>query len=200
MAKRSKGANSNSLSSIVDRIQTKFPNFLLGITILILIAVLGSLLFKEDETKMSPAKKIAEFITGQKEGKDGDQNIRTYTVKEGDYLWMIAEEAYGSGFNAYDIATANKIDNPDIIQPGQKLTLPKVEARAPTRGDLTPAGSTETAVVQTKTYVVKEGDYLWRIAETAYGDGMMWGAIASANNIANPDLIYPGTTLALPGK
>ncbi|NLU24036.1 MAG: LysM peptidoglycan-binding domain-containing protein [Clostridiales bacterium] len=47
----------------------------------------------------------------------------------------------------------------------------------------------------TVTYVVKTGDTLWDIAQT-YGTTV--SAIVAANDIANPDLIYPGEVLLIP--
>ena len=48
----------------------------------------------------------------------------TYTVVAGDYLWEIAIRAYGDGYKWVEIARANKLVNPDIIHPGNVLTLP----------------------------------------------------------------------------
>jgi nucleoid-associated protein YgaU len=56
-------------------------------------------------------------------GHDGGQ---TYTVEQGDTLSSIAEHFYGDA-NAYmKIWEANrdKLDNPDVIQPGQELFIP----------------------------------------------------------------------------
>ena len=49
-----------------------------------------------------------------------------------------------------------------------------------------------------KTYVVKSGDTLWHIAERFYQDGASYKRIVEANQISNPDLIYPGTELVIP--
>ncbi|MGH3532840.1 MAG: LysM peptidoglycan-binding domain-containing protein [Mycobacterium sp.] len=49
---------------------------------------------------------------------------RTYTVVSGDTLWAISERFYGDGSKYQVIADASGIDNPDLIQPGQVLTIP----------------------------------------------------------------------------
>ena len=49
---------------------------------------------------------------------------RTYTVESGDSLWAIAERFYGDGSKFQVIADASGIPNPDLIQPGQVLTIP----------------------------------------------------------------------------
>ena len=49
---------------------------------------------------------------------------RTYTVESGDTLWAISERFYGDGSKYQIIADASGISNPDLIQPGQVLTIP----------------------------------------------------------------------------
>ena len=49
---------------------------------------------------------------------------RTYTVESGDTLWAISERFYGDGSKYQVIADASGIANPDLIQPGQVLTIP----------------------------------------------------------------------------
>lgn len=51
---------------------------------------------------------------------------RTYTVKKGDSLWAIAKKYYGDGSKWPRIFDANrsKIKNPNLIYPGQKLSIP----------------------------------------------------------------------------
>ena len=58
------------------------------------------------------------------------------------------------------------------------------------------AGSTST-----KTYIVAKGDSLSKIAKREYGDANQWRRIYEANKdlIKDPDLIYPGQELKVPG-
>ncbi len=64
-------------------------------------------------------------------------------------------------------------------------------AQAPQQAP-TPAGDT---------YVVQKGDTLWDIARQLYNDPLYWQRIWNQNPfIANPNRIFPGDTLALPGK
>ena len=52
------------------------------------------------------------------------QAAGSYTVVSGDSLWAICRKFYGDGSLAYKLATANGIQNPDLIYPGQVLTMP----------------------------------------------------------------------------
>jgi cell division protein FtsB len=47
----------------------------------------------------------------------------TYTVKEGESLFIIARKIYGNGFKYDQIVADNKIADPDRIMPGQKLVI-----------------------------------------------------------------------------
>lgn len=48
----------------------------------------------------------------------------TYTVKEGETLWSIAESKYGSGFEWQKIAAANKISDASRLEKGTALVIP----------------------------------------------------------------------------
>jgi len=54
------------------------------------------------------------------------QASRTYTVQPGDTLWAISERIYGTPADAQWIFQVNRsvIQNPNLIFPGQRLTLP----------------------------------------------------------------------------
>lgn len=61
-------------------------------------------------------------------------------------------------------------------------------------------GGSSTAPSSKKTYTVKKGDSLSKIAKAQYGDAKQWRKIYEANKgmIANPDLIQPGWVLTIP--
>lgn len=68
--------------------------------------------------------------------------------------------------------------------------------------DVTSGSSTTAGTAGTRTYTVKAGDSLSKIAKSEYGAADSWQAIYDANRdkIANPDLIHPGQVLTLPRK
>jgi LysM repeat protein len=47
--------------------------------------------------------------------------------------------------------------------------------------------------------IVQPGDNLWTFAQRYLGDGSRYPEIARLNGITNPNLIYPGQRLAIPG-
>jgi LysM repeat protein len=54
------------------------------------------------------------------------------------------------------------------------------------------------AVTEGKTHTVQSGDTLWGLAKKYYGDGSQYPKIASANSIANPNVISVGQVLMIP--
>ena len=119
---------------------------------------------------------------------------KTHQVQVGETLWSIAEEYYGSGYNWVDIAQANNLNNPDQIETGQEMTVPKTAVIQPMMAETTVFGP----AIETEQYEIQKGDHLWGIAVRAYGDGYQWVKIAQANNIDNPDLIEEGNFLNIP--
>ncbi len=61
--------------------------------------------------------------------------------------------------------------------------------------------STGTVAFAADNYVVQSGDYLSKIAKQEYGDEAKWEIIYEANkdSIKNPNIIYQGQVLAIPG-
>lgn len=71
--------------------------------------------------------------------------------------------------------------------------------------ETTDAAATDAATdapSETVSYTIERGDCLWNIAKEHLGDGFKWQEIYELNSNVlgtNPDLIYPGTTIQLPG-
>ncbi len=80
-----------------------------------------------DQELIIPQSEVKEPVelptTGVAEAISGD----THTVQKTDNLWEIAVRAYGDGYQWTKIwyANENLVKNPDIIQPGQVLSLPR---------------------------------------------------------------------------
>ena len=73
----------------------------------------------------------------------------------------------------------------------------KVDAEAAAAAGA-PAAAPAPAAPAAQTYTVVRGDTLSAIAKRFYGKASEYRKIASANNIANPDLIHPGQVLTIP--
>lgn len=106
------------------------------------------------------------------------ENVTYYTVQRGDNLFRIGLQF---GVSWVEIAEANGIVNPNNIYAGQVLKIP-TSAPGP-RPEFT--------------HVVKQG-------ETVYSISVQYGvpaaAIAEANNLQEPYVIYAGQTLIIPGN
>lgn len=100
------------------------------------------------------------------------KNSSYYTVQSGDTLSGIASEF---GLTTSVLASINHISNPNLIYPGQTLTL------------LSKRSSTSY-------YTVKNGDTLSKIASEF---GLTTSVLARVNHITNVNLIYPGQILKL---
>lgn len=110
------------------------------------------------------------------------QNVVSYTVKRGDTLSKIASW-YGT--TVEQIVALNHIQNPNLIYPGEVLQIQVTTSDKP---------NTEPSSTTSTTYVVRRGDNLWNIARR-YGTTI--NSIVMLNNIANPNLIYPGQVLLI---
>lgn len=140
----------------------------------------------------SPPQASPTPPTGLRQGQ-------TYTVQEGDTLWALAENVYSSGYNFVDIATSNGIANPDYIQVGQKISIPTVQPKQATVGDITSqAAMTKAESSISPTHTVVQGECLWLIAQKEYNNAYQWTRIVQLNPpITNPDFIMPGQVLRL---
>ncbi len=106
-----------------------------------------------------------------------------HVVSSGETLAEIANR-YGVSLSA--LVEANAINDPSLIEVGQRLVIP---------GSDTDAAATAPAATVNSEYVVRSGDSLAQIA-SEYGVTVM--AIAAANNIQNPSQIRAGQRLVIP--
>lgn len=105
------------------------------------------------------------------------QTAGSYTVVKGDSLWAICKRFYGDGSLAYKLATANGIKNPNLIYPGQVLTLP--DKGALTGYAATPAPASPGRVQSGGTAKTASGPVETGSAQSA-ADAMARGAVAAA--------------------
>lgn len=106
-----------------------------------------------------------------------------HVVQPGENLYRIALR-YGVSVSA--LAAANGITNPNRIYAGQQLVIPT--------GGSAPA---DLSASTPGTHVVQQGENLYRIA-LRYN--VTVSALAAANGIANPNLVYVGQVLYIPGS
>ena len=210
MAKKTSGNYLEKLEGEIQSNQSKV-SLVLGALIVLVIGVLVFNYFNRNKSSLGPAQQT------QVEGQDvSKENLPgKYTVKEGATLFTIAEKYFADGYKYPEIAKASNLTNPDQIEPGQALQIPKLdlEAQASPQPSSSPepleqveqalgTGGGDTTIwgpkIEGNTYSVVPGDWLSTIAARAYGDIMAFDRIAKANNIPNPDQIEPGMVLKLP--
>lgn len=121
----------------------------------------------------------------------------TYVVQPGDNLFRIALRF---GLSRNELATANNITNQNLIFSGQTLVIPSGDSGTVTPTPVSPtvtASATPTTNPSTpSTYVVQPGDSLLRLAARF---NTTITELIQVNNIPNPNLIFIGQTLAIPG-
>lgn len=170
-----------------------------GGVVLVVVAVLMLNYFlpgqKESEEKVADLDVerygYSDTVPIEDAGQISATSVGTYKVKAGDSLWKIADELYGDGFAWKEIAQANTMASPDLIEVGQVLNVPsKVDFEPPA----------QMGLEKPDNYIVKRGDYLWDIAARYYGDGFKWVEIWRANSgeVSDPDLLKVGQLLELP--
>lgn len=115
----------------------------------------------------------------------GAASTKTYTVQKGDCLWNIAKQFYGSGADYKKLAAANpSIKNPNLIYPGQVLTIPAA-------GDL-PAAGTDYPSVQIADGVKTQ----WKQPEASSGESAGQDQGAWATSIAQDTMEAARNALA----
>ena len=116
----------------------------------------------------------------------------TYTVQWGDWLKRIAEK---NGVTVEALVAANPGINPDLIYPGQVLKIPSPGGSMPT-----PSTGGATPIVPSggpTTYTVQQGEWFYGVARKF---GVSVAQLQAANPGVNPNFLYPGQVLNIPGS
>lgn len=141
--------------------------------------------------------------------QDPQTPTTTHVVQQGENLFRIALRY---GFTTAELAQYNGISDPSTIYVGQVIRLPlpigggeefptlpapvgnEVQPEAAAQAVEQPPAEPAQSAAQV-THIVQANEGLAGIARQY---GVSWTAIAQANNLANPNLIYAGQTLIIP--
>lgn len=178
-----------------------YTSLILGIVVVVIVGIL-LIAFVRRQVSIKPSPETSSIsIEEQQQITPG----KKYTVVAGDTLWDIAVKSYNNGYNWVEIAKANNLVSPNVIEAGAELQIPEIKTEAKpevktlTVTDSMVAGTQVGAVkIEGDSYTVVLDDDLWDIAVRAYGDGYKWVEVAKANNLVNPDVIHAGNVLKLP--
>lgn len=131
---------------------------------------------------------------------------RTYRTRAGDTLSGIARQLYGREGLWHRIYEANRaiIPNPDVLSEGLTLVIPPGPDATTTPAAPAPATSAPAAETPTgeRTYVVRDGDTLTRIAREQLGDTARVREIFERNRdrLPSPDALRAGMEIVLPRR
>jgi LysM repeat protein len=115
----------------------------------------------------------------------------TYIIQPGDTLYKIMLKF---NVSASALISANNLTNPNLLFVGQRLIIPGVGGTVPVVA--TQPAATAAAPVSGSVYVVQSGDTLYKIALKL---GVDAASLIAANHLTNPNLLYVGQQLAIPG-
>lgn len=109
-------------------------------------------------------------------------------VPHASLAWVVDTDGLAWGDALYDLGG---------FRVRQAVTVTLLEYVAPDQVDVdNDAGAPSPA--KARSYTVKAGDTLSRIAATRLGDYKRWQELATLNGIRDPDAIKPGQTIRLP--
>jgi len=174
----------------------------LGLVIVVVVAGLVFSFFRKHKGIVSVP---GVTVTQNNENKTAHEESKPneYVVKKGDNLWKIAVVTYNDGYKWTEIAKANNLKNPGILEKDQKLVLPQLDKKevitATDKVEVIGNGTTKILTEQ-KEYTVVKGDNLWKIAVATYKDGYKWTKIWETNKklLKNPGSLEIGMKLVLP--
>jgi len=168
-----------------------------------------------------PSVELAELQNQPLQGPTAPAWPKTYVVKSGDNLALIAKQFYGpvegnrvSTIRRLFAANRRVLRTPNRLRVGQEIAIPPLNPLASKAlTDITVPVKTigGSRLMQSQTtlsntwpkeqwYVVRNGDSLWRIASARLGSGRLYQEIAKLNSavIKNKDHLPVGLRLRLP--
>ncbi len=169
------------------------------------------------DTPLLMSANVNESAAAAKPLLPGEENYKSYTIKKGDTLEVIAKRELGSKSKVSEILKANEGLNPRKLMPGKTILIPRDSSgtASPMGGttetekhsevkplsstfEPTPSNGSQSGSIDS--YVVVKGDTLWKIAKKTYGDGNKWKKIfdANRNQLPNADALRPGMKLKIP--
>jgi nucleoid-associated protein YgaU len=112
-----------------------------------------------------PPKPSNDTLISTEPQTEGDQ--RTYVIQAGDSLVRLAQRFYRNGQLALKLYEANRdvIENADVLVAGTKIVLPDFRT-APEAPTVEAGTAGAPAAAGRRSYRVKSGDSLWKIAKT----------------------------------
>jgi len=133
--------------------------------------------------------------------KPADAATTEYTIQSGDTLWKLATRFMGAGSRHTELAAMNKgrLGPDGELRVGTKILVPGAAANS------TNTKQTQSAPKQTaapKTYTVKSGDTLRKIAAKTLGSESRWKDLMDANKsvIKDPNALRAGAVLKIPSR
>jgi nucleoid-associated protein YgaU len=149
---------------------------------------------------------LPELPRQDRKALPSNNSSRQITVAPGDTLSGLAAVHLGSGDRWRELLEANsdQIGRPEDLRAGMTLNIPNTTSRseATVTAEPAPRSISINGADPRRTYTVKAGDNLTRIANRELGDGDRWRDILEANRdvLSDADDIYAGMTLKLPGQ
>ena len=123
----------------------------------------------------------------------------THVVVKGDTLWDISQKYLNDPFRYPELAELSNIKNPDLIYPGEIITIATtqaadntVQAQVSDTGVVANFETSQLKPVGFITHIVVKGDTLWDISKKYLNNPFRYPEVAKLSKIKTPDLIYPG--------
>lgn len=165
-----------------------------------------------------PRPEAGPEIIGLDETMTGALPFTYHQVRRGETLASICRAQFGDPSLASELAAYNGIDNPNsvnagrrlrlpkkadvLIRGGQPLTVPVASQPTPTPAATKPQPEQQPAAPTYATYTIKKGDVLSKLAQDLLGTTRRMNELLELNRdvIKNPDRLIPGTEIRVPNE